>query len=1155
MSSENKSLKFFTILTWNIEGFSRNVHSLRNFTERYQPSLVLLSEPMVHQADLTLLLQPFSGKYDAHLNSEDVHDHDLAMENVRAHGGTMIMWLTNLTPFITILPTDSPSYLSILFKPPGVTPSLHTVIYLPTAGKDDQFISVLADIKTHIEETRLLYPSTPHFIRGDANSNPNNVSRSNLFFHFYSSLDFKKIPLHHPTYHHFIGDGCFDSEIDILLFSGNDVHEELDRILCKLDSPLINSHHDVILSTCSVPIAPPSPPQDDLLVAPIIPNTRTKTVWSDEGISQYESIIDSSLADLRERWGNSASKSSLSVLLSSTYSLLVYAANSTNKSISLSSSKSLKPKISPVIRRNERCVLRCKRALDSVVSSNPSPAAIEAAKADLRSARASLRHALRSEQSFLRNERDVKLSNILSTNPAAAHRSLRTSKNAAISDINILKVGNKVYTGKNVPDGFYDSLSSLKAPDMAPLYSSLPYQETLLDYENILKLTSNSRQIPPISPKDATQLLYSLKADVNDFYSVTANHFIHAGFEGLLHFHFILNTIIEEINSSSLEELNTVWACILFKGHGKDRESDRSYRTISTCPLVAKALDSYIGSLYSAGWADVQADTQFQGSGSSHELAALLLSESLNFSLFSLKQPMFLLLLDAKSAFDFIPKESIIVNAFKAGTKDQGLVYLNNRLSNRLTFCEWSKTIMGPILDKLGVEQGGVNSDKLYKLANNDQLNVAQLSNLGVHLGTATISAIGQADDSALLSNDIHSLNNLLLLTLEYCQRYNVTLVPEKTKLLAFCPPGHESEVEYAKISSPVNINGSYIPFSESAEHVGIVRSVHGNGPSILARISAHKKAVFSLLPAGLARGHRGNPAAAVRVERLYGIPVLLSGLATMILSTPEISSLDSHFKKHVQCLLKLHKATPAPVVWFLAGCLPPEALLHLRIFSIYGMVVRLNNGNNILATHARDVFSSAKPSSKSWFLVVQKLCLLYLLPHPVTFLDNPPSKASFKRLVKSAIMNCWEKKLRGQAFFLRDKSLKYFDANFMSLSQTHPIFLTCGSSPYEVSKAVVQARFLSGRAKVESLTKHWDKSNKDGICLLCREIEPTEGTIEHLLLPGGCPRLIEARQSMISMMQSYLVSRPYLFPIFQSLFGNDDLTTVQFLPDCSILR
>ena len=54
-------------------------------------------------------------------------------------------------------------------------------------------------------------------------------------------------------------------------------------------------------------------------------------------------------------------------------------------------------------------------------------------------------------------------------------------------------------------------------------------------------------------------------------------------------------------------------------------------------------------------------------------------------------------------------------------------------------------------------------------------------------------------------------------------------------------PPGSEMEVEYAKIISPVNINGKFIPFSESAEHVGILRSVDGNMPHILDRFTAHK--------------------------------------------------------------------------------------------------------------------------------------------------------------------------------------------------------------------------------------------------------------------------------------------------------------------------
>ena len=94
----------------------------------------------------------------------------------------------------------------------------------------------------------------------------------------------------------------------------------------------------------------------------------------------------------------------------------------------------------------------------------------------------------------------------------------------------------------------------------------------------------------------------------------------------------------------------------------------------------------------------------------------------------------------------------------------------------------------------------------------------------------------------------------------------------------------------------------------------------------------------------------------------------------------------------------------------------------------------------------------------------------------------------------------------------------------------------------------------MSGRARVESLTKHWDMSNRAGICSLCRMTKPVSGTIEHLLLIGGCPALVEARLSMISLIQAYLVPRPHLLPIFKQLFGKDDSTTMQLLLDCSVL-
>ena len=128
-----------------------------------------------------------------------------------------------------------------------------------------------------------------------------------------------------------------------------------------------------------------------------------------------------------------------------------------------------------------------------------------------------------------------------------------------------------------------------------------------------MKIAKDGLKMPPISPKLSTEILYSLRSDVNDFYSITAAHFINAGFEGLKHFNFLMNVILKDVNLSGLQELNTIWACVLYKGHGKDKESDRSYRTISTCPLLAKALDCYAGLLYSDGWAEVQPEVQFQG--------------------------------------------------------------------------------------------------------------------------------------------------------------------------------------------------------------------------------------------------------------------------------------------------------------------------------------------------------------------------------------------------------------------------------------------------------------------------------------------------------------------------------------------------------------
>ena len=133
------------------------------------------------------------------------------------------------------------------------------------------------------------------------------------------------------------------------------------------------------------------------------------------------------------------------------------------------------------------------------------------------------------------------------------------------------------------------------------------------------------------------------------------------------------------------------------------------------------------------------------------------------------------------------------------------------------------------------------------------------------------------------------------------------------------------------------------------------------------------------------------------------------------------------------------------------------QAVIHLRMLTLFGMVTRLPS--DPLAVHARNVLTCRKATSKSWFLQLRDISMQYQLPHPLSLLDYPPTKETYGKLIRSRVMDFWETKLRGEASLI--PSLQYFQPNFMSLSSPHPVWATAGSNPYEISKAIQQARFF----------------------------------------------------------------------------------------------
>ena len=579
-------------MTWNVEGIKPHQYFLSEVLLSKLPDLVFLSEPQIYQCDIGIPMKTVCHEYCYWLNSDDLYDQDLPLVKSKAKGGTLALWRKWLDPYISVHPVQSTAFLPLILQLPGAQTSVHIAVYLPTSGKDYEFISELADLKNCLDEIQEKYVNPVIFVRGDGNCNPKNVSRSSLLAKFIQDYSLNQVKIGHPTYHHFIGQGKFDSNIDMILYSAHcQVSESITEIICKFDHPEVSSHHDVMLSKFTLPGQDPTPISEGLIVAPRTEIPRSKILWNVEGIEAYQELVSAQLQQVRETWLNPSSKGSTSVLLQSTNLVMNMAATATNPSISLSDKKSLKPQKIPHQITGAKRKLAAKH---KYMQRKPT----DSARRQFERARKQYRQTVRTSRLKQSLKRDQKFDSILTSNPRQLHIYLRSCKKTKSGKIEKLSVGDKLYVGSSVGDGFFDSMSSLKSCDMQSLVDNPVLADHFTNYENILKICQDNHNIPEISTKSAADILKRMKKHVIDIYSISALHYSNAGDEGLIHFASLMNSAITDVNNTTIEELNLALGLILNKGHRKYKNSDRSYRTISTCPFIAKAIDLYLRDLY-----------------------------------------------------------------------------------------------------------------------------------------------------------------------------------------------------------------------------------------------------------------------------------------------------------------------------------------------------------------------------------------------------------------------------------------------------------------------------------------------------------------------------------------------------------------------------
>ena len=96
------------------------------------------------------------------------------------------------------------------------------------------------------------------------------------------------------------------------------------------------------------------------------------------------------------------------------------------------------------------------------------------------------RQALRQDRLRENLERYKKLDSIFSK-PSSAYSYLRSCRQSKATRIDQLSVGEKMYTGAAVCDGFYDSMTTLKQCDLEQLRSDPHLSSQFNKYDHIVK--------------------------------------------------------------------------------------------------------------------------------------------------------------------------------------------------------------------------------------------------------------------------------------------------------------------------------------------------------------------------------------------------------------------------------------------------------------------------------------------------------------------------------------------------------------------------------------------------------------------------------------------------------------------------------------------
>ena len=1124
-----------------MEGFFRNYFYLSQTLSSSAPKLVFLQEIWAPHHQESLLNSKFPN-YSAQISTPDqfTNPEDRLGTPDHTWHGVAILWHDSLASSVLHVLNTNARFTGIKVKFEGLS-ILAISLYLPTTGRDEEFIECLAELSDYIIENNVDTGTT--LIGTDSNcSDKSSARRIQAFRHFCEEHQLLKVSYSGPTFHH--TNGHSTSNIDYFLISFRRRAElRTVTIHCKQDFPQNLSGHDPVLSTLVIPSAIQECRQNKYIDT-YTAFTQTRVVWNPETIPIYQAMAAQFLTECDSYFPSS----DFIPLKCQLYSDLLVKAAELSLGTKMSKAAAKKPQVPRQVHQAWQHLHKMYKIWKKADKprNNDNPVLVK-----YRQARAAFQYIRRRTN----NLKIIRENNILMhsyktdrTNHLKLVKRMRGCKQKKC--ITTLHTSAGVYHGEDTLEGLAQEAETLgRFVGESPQYDNSFYRLCIQDNSFIFDFRpENSMKIPEMKLADLENIIdKEMKNGKScDIYKVTAEHLKHAGHKARTAVLGLVNSIITNIKSMACPQIKAGLGTAAYKGKKKPVSQASSYRRITVTPQVGSIIDRYIDPMAENIFLQVQSSDQYGFTKNiSYLLGAVLRGECQRYAL-DTRQTCFGVSFDGQAAFPSVDREIQIRELYSCGETGDILQYSKCTYENTVSRMKQNGKVSREIVEYKGARQGHKRSSGHFKSYINPCLITADTSQLGFYIGPICVSVICIADDTYVLSGNPRSLQGLVDIIGHYGRRYRLIFGAEKTKVTV---TGSSHDMKYYSENNIWTLQGDKLKVSENNEHLGLVVSGKDEELKNVDRnIKAARNSLFGFLGNVFAYRCKLSQAVQYHTWKVFVKPVLLSGLSALPIRPPIMQPLVKFHHKILRAILKLSQYSPTAPLYFLLGEPPVEASLHLSVFSLFW---------NIWANPHTKVFNVIKyllmmssDSSVTWTAHVRILFRLYNLPDPLVLLNSSPwSKQRWKNHTEAAVLSHHEVVLRKKA--ATNIKLQYLNVQATGLTgRPHPM-LSWILTTQDVVLSRPHIRMLAGDLLCYSFLAH-DRGS-DPHCRLCQALSPLPAPAEdyeHLLT--ACKATADTRDSKL----------PGLYNIIAQYFEQHRLLTMpshslltQFIIDCTSLN